>query len=46
MTRTIVSILIHPVDRRDAHCLLLYHNRVESDEIVSTTPLWTPELRV
>ena len=36
MTRTIVSNLIHPVDRRTARWLLLYHDRVEGDEITIT----------
>jgi CRP-like cAMP-binding protein len=36
MTRTIVSNLIHPVERRTARWLLLYHDRVSGDEIVIT----------
>jgi CRP-like cAMP-binding protein len=36
MARTIVSNLIHPVDRRTARWLLLYHDRVEGDEITIT----------
>ena len=36
MGRTIVSNLIHPVERRTARWILLYHDRVESDEIAMT----------
>lgn len=36
MARTIVSNLIHPVERRTARWLLLYHDRVSGDEIVIT----------
>lgn len=36
MGRTIVSNLIHPVERRTARWILLYHDRVEGDEIVMT----------
>ncbi|MBB3941498.1 CRP-like cAMP-binding protein [Novosphingobium fluoreni] len=36
MTRTIVSNLIHPVDRRTARWLLLYHDRIDGDEIAIT----------
>lgn len=36
MGRTIVSNLIHPVERRTARWLLLYHDRVQGDEIVVT----------
>jgi CRP-like cAMP-binding protein len=36
MSRTIVSNLIHPVERRTARWLLLYHDRVSGDEIVIT----------
>jgi CRP-like cAMP-binding protein len=36
MTRTIVSNLIHPVERRTARWLLLYHDRVDGDEIAIT----------
>lgn len=36
MTRTIVSNLIHSVERRTARWLLLYHDRVSGDEIVIT----------
>ncbi len=36
MTRTIVSNLIHPVERRTARWFLLYHDRVSGDEIVIT----------
>ena len=36
MGRTIVSNLIHPVGRRTAHWLLLYHDRLEGDEIAIT----------
>ena len=36
MGRTIVSNLIHPVDRRTARWLLLYHDRLDGDEISLT----------
>ncbi|WP_165374788.1 Crp/Fnr family transcriptional regulator [Sphingomonas montana] len=36
MSRTIVSNLIHPVERRTARWLLLYHDRIAGDEIVLT----------
>jgi len=36
MSRTIVSNLIHSVDRRTARWLLLYHDRVDGDEISIT----------
>lgn len=36
MTRTIVSNLIHSVERRMARWLLLYHDRIEGDEIAMT----------
>ena len=36
MGRTIVSNLIHPVDRRTARWLLLYHDRLDGDEIALT----------
>ena len=36
MSRTIVSNLIHRVDRRAARWLLLYHDRIAGDEIVLT----------
>ncbi len=36
MARTIVSNLIHPVERRTARWLLLYHDRVDGDEIAIT----------
>lgn len=36
MGRTIVSNLIHPVERRAARWLLLYHDRVDGDEIALT----------
>ena len=36
MSRTIVSNLIHPVERRTARWLLLYHDRVDGDEIALT----------
>lgn len=36
MARTIVSNLIHPVERRTARWLLLYHDRVVGDEIAIT----------
>ena len=36
MGRTIVSNLIQPVDRRTARWLLLYHDRLEGDEIALT----------
>lgn len=36
MARTIVSNLIHPVERRTARWLLLYHDRVKADEIAIT----------
>lgn len=36
MARTIVSNLIHPVESRTARWLLLYHDRVSSDEIAMT----------
>ncbi len=36
MARTIVSNLIHPVERRTARWLLLYHDRVAADEIAIT----------
>ena len=36
MGRTIVSNLIHPVDRRTARWLLLYHDRLAGDEIALT----------
>lgn len=36
MGRTIVSNLIHPVDRRTARWLLLYHDRLDGDEIAMT----------
>jgi CRP-like cAMP-binding protein len=36
MSRTIVSNLIHPVDRRTARWLLLYHDRIDGDEIAIT----------
>ncbi len=36
MGRTIVSNLIHPVERRTARWILLYHDRVASDEIAMT----------
>jgi CRP-like cAMP-binding protein len=36
MGRTIVSNLIHPVERRTARWILLYHDRVDGDEIAMT----------
>ena len=36
MSRTIVSNLIHPVERRTARWLLLYHDRLDGDEIALT----------
>lgn len=36
MARTIVSNLIHPVESRTARWLLMYHDRVEGDEITIT----------
>ncbi|SFR75744.1 cAMP-binding domain of CRP or a regulatory subunit of cAMP-dependent protein kinases [Sphingomonas jatrophae] len=36
MARTIVSNLIHPVECRTARWLLLYHDRVQGDEIAIT----------
>ena len=36
MGRTIVSNLIHPVERRAARWLLLYHDRLRGDEIAIT----------
>ncbi len=36
MGRTIVSSLIHPVERRMARWILLYHDRLENDEICLT----------
>jgi len=36
MSRTIVSNLIHPVERRMARWLLLYHDRIDGDEIAIT----------
>jgi CRP-like cAMP-binding protein len=36
MGRTIVSNLIHPIERRTARWLLLYHDRVQGDEITLT----------
>ncbi len=36
MGRTIVSSLIHPVERRMARWILLYHDRVSGDEICLT----------
>lgn len=36
MGRTIVSNLIHPVERRTARWILLYHDRIGSDEIAMT----------
>ena len=36
MTRTIASNLIHDVERRTARWLLLYHDRVDGDEIAIT----------
>jgi len=36
MARTIVSNLIHPVERRTARWLLLYHDRISGDEIAIT----------
>ncbi|GGB36325.1 cyclic nucleotide-binding protein [Sphingomonas metalli] len=36
MGRTIVSSLIHPVERRMARWILLYHDRLSSDEICLT----------
>ncbi|WP_162527210.1 Crp/Fnr family transcriptional regulator [Sphingomonas solaris] len=36
MGRTIVSSLAHPIDRRMARWILLYHDRVQADEICMT----------
>jgi CRP-like cAMP-binding protein len=36
MARTIVSNLIHPVECRTARWILLYHDRIEGDEIAIT----------
>ncbi len=36
MARTVVSNLIHPIDRRTARWLLLYHDRIEGDEVMMT----------
>ena len=36
MSRTIVSSLAHPIERRMARWILLYHDRVQSDEICMT----------
>jgi len=36
MARTIVSNLLHPVERRTARWILLYHDRVEGDVIAMT----------
>ena len=36
MGRTIVSNLIHPIERRTARWILLYHDRVDGDEIAMT----------
>ena len=36
MGRTIVSNLIHPVGRRTARWILLYHDRLDGDEIAIT----------
>ena len=36
MTRTIASNLIHDVERRTARWLLLYHDRIDGDEIAIT----------
>ncbi len=36
MGRTIVSSLAHPIERRMARWILLYHDRVQSDEICMT----------
>lgn len=36
MGRTIVSNLIHPVERRTARWILMYHDRIEGDEIALT----------
>jgi CRP-like cAMP-binding protein len=36
IARTLVSNLIHPIDRRTARWLLLYHDRIEGDEVMMT----------
>jgi CRP-like cAMP-binding protein len=36
MARTIVSSLVHPVERRMARWILLYHDRLSADEICMT----------
>jgi CRP-like cAMP-binding protein len=36
MSRTIVSNLIHPVEKRTARWLLLYHDRIDSDDLAIT----------
>jgi len=36
MSRTIVSNLIHPIESRTARWLLLYHDRIDSDELTIT----------
>lgn len=36
MSRTIVSSLVHPVERRMARWILLYHDRLSADEICLT----------
>lgn len=36
MARTVVSNLIHPIDRRTARWLLLYHDRIDGDEVAMT----------
>lgn len=36
MMRTIASNLIHPIERRTARWILLYHDRVDGDEIAMT----------
>lgn len=36
LSRTIASNLLHPVERRTARWILLYHDRVESDGIALT----------